>query len=318
MQIHQLGRREFITLLGSAAVCPLVAHAQQAMPVVGHIHDGLPEIVPNLLAAFRKGLSETGYVEGRNVAIEYRYSYNDPARLVEAVADLVRRRVSVIATPNSQDAAGAAKAATTTIPIVFGGGTDPVKSGLVASYNRPGGNVTGVVTMNAELVTKRLGLLHQLLPRATRVAVLVNPNNAGPVFESMMTEVREAAATIGLQIDVIYAGTSRDFDTAFASAVQKRADALLTFNSSLFGQQRTTGGAGSAPCRAGHVSRSHFADQRRRVGIYVGRILKGEKPADLPVLLPTKFELVINLKTASAMGLDVSPDMLSISDEVIE
>jgi putative ABC transport system substrate-binding protein len=162
-------RREFITLLGGAAASPLAARAQQpATPVIGHIHDGVPDIVPNLLAAFRKGLSETGYVEGRNVAIEYRYSYNDHARLAEAVADLVRRRVSVIATPNSQDAAGAAKAATTTIPIVFGGGTDPVKSGLVASYNRPGGNVTGVITMNAELVTKRLGLLHQLLPRATR------------------------------------------------------------------------------------------------------------------------------------------------------
>jgi putative ABC transport system substrate-binding protein len=223
-----LRRREFIVGLGGvAAAWPLTAGAQQrAMPVVGFLHAGSPEPIGNRVAAFRKGLSETGYVEGRSVAIEFRWAHNELDRLPELVADLVRGRVAVIATPGGGvPAVLAAKAATTTIPIVFGIGGDPVEAGLVPRLNRPGGNVTGVGSMNSELGTKQLGLLHELLPGAARFAVLVNPNT--PLAESMIADVRAAASAIGRQIEVLYVSTNRDIDAAFASLVQKRADALL-------------------------------------------------------------------------------------------
>ena len=220
-------RREFITLLGGvAAAWPLAARAQQtAMPVVGFLRPGSPELNAHLVAAFRKGMGETGYLEGRNVAVEYRWAHNDD-RLTELAADLVRLRVAVIATPGSTTAAAAAKSATTTIPIVFSGGGDPVQTGLVASLNRPGGNVTGVSSMSGELGTKRVGLLQELVPRAARLAVLVNPNN--PLAEAFVADIRAAAPAIGRQIEVVTASTSRDIDTAFATLVQKRADALVS------------------------------------------------------------------------------------------
>jgi putative tryptophan/tyrosine transport system substrate-binding protein len=241
MRPNHLRRREFIMLLGSAAalsnVGPLVAQAQQpTMPVIGYLHAGSPEASANLVAAFRKGLSEAGYVEGQNVAIEYLWTHNDNNRLPELAADLVRRRVAVIVTPNLVAAALAAKAATTTIPIVFGGGFDPVQAGLVASLNRPGGNVTGVNFMTVETGGKRVGLLHELLPGAARFAILVNPTN--PSAEPNITEARAAASVIGRQIEVLTASTNRDIDTAFASLVQKRADALLVSPEPLFTARR--------------------------------------------------------------------------------
>jgi putative tryptophan/tyrosine transport system substrate-binding protein len=284
-------RREFITLLGGAAAAwPLAARAQQrAMPVIGFLQSGSPEPNAHLVAAFRQGLGETGYVEGRNVAVEYRWAHNDNNRLPELAADLVRLRVAVIATPGSTAAASAAKSATTTIPIVFSGGGDPVQTGLVASLNRPGGNVTGVSSMSGELGAKRLGLLQELVPRAARFVMLVNPNN--PLAEAFVTDVRAAGAAIGRQIEVLTASTSRDIDTAFA--MDAEAGGLISYGPS-------------------------NTDLVRQAGIYTGRVLKGEKPADMPILRATKFELVINLKTAKALGLDVPPMLLARADEVIE
>jgi putative tryptophan/tyrosine transport system substrate-binding protein len=283
-------RRQFITLLGGAAAWPLVARAQQrAMPVIGFLQSGSPEPNAHLVAAFRQGLGETGYVEGRNVAVEYRWAHNDNNRLPELAADLVRLRVAVIATPGSTAAASAAKSATTTIPIVFSGGGDPVQTGLVASLNRPGGNVTGVSSMSGELGAKRLGLLQELVPRAARFVMLVNPNN--PLAEAFVTDVRAAGAAIGRQIEVLTASTSRDIDTAFA--MDAEAGGLISYGPS-------------------------NTDLVRQAGIYTGRVLKGEKPADMPILRATKFELVINLKTAKALGLDVPPMLLARADEVIE
>ena len=232
-------RREFINVLGGAAVAwPLKARAQQpAMPVIGFLNGGSPEGYAPMVAAFRKGLSETGYADGQNMAIEYRWANNEIDRLPELAADLVRGRVAVIATPVNTPAALAAKAATTTIPIVFGVGTDPVQAGLVSSFNRPGGNITGVAGMNWELGPKRLGLLHDLLPGAARFAVLVNPKNPD-VVQPFIKDVQAAGATIGRQIEVLAASTNRDIDTAFASLVQKRADALLVAPETLFSNRR--------------------------------------------------------------------------------
>jgi putative ABC transport system substrate-binding protein len=236
-------RRSFLTLLGTSAAAsawPLAARAQQAaMPVVGYLYPGSPEPIAGYVAAFRKGLSETGFAEGRNVAIEYRWAHNDFSRLPELAADLVRRRVAVIAAPGSGPAALAAKAATTTIPIIFKIGGDPVQAGLVASFNRPGGNVTGLASMTAEVGAKRLGLLHELLPGAARIAVLVGPTTGptAPAAETLITEARAAASTIGRQIEVLTAG-NREIDTAFASLVQKRADALLVGPHALFFDRR--------------------------------------------------------------------------------
>jgi len=322
-------RREFITLLSGAAVArPLAARAQQpAMPVIGYLYAGFPEPSAHLVAAFRKGLSETGYVEGQNVAIEFRWAEGRYDRLPELAADLVRRRVAVIATPGAAAGALAAKAATATIPIVFAIGSDPVQIGLVASLNRPGGNVTGV----SELMNKRLELLHALLPGAMRFAVLVNPTNLGSEVVTIK-DMQAAAAAIGLQVEVFYASNNRDIDTAIASLVQKRASALLIGPDVLFANRRlqlvtrTVREAMPAifPFRedaeAGGLMSygASLTDRNRQAGMYTGRVLKGEKPADLPVLRATKFEFVINLQTAKVLGLDVPAQLLALADQVIE
>jgi putative tryptophan/tyrosine transport system substrate-binding protein len=303
---------------------------QPAMPVIGYLLAGGPEGYANSLAAFRKGLSETGYVEGRNVAIEPRFAQNEFDRLPALAADLVRRRVAVIAT-FTLPAALAAKAATTTIPIVFNIGLDPVQAGLAASLNQPGGNVTGVTTMSDVLWSKKLGLLHELLPGAVRFAMLVNPNSP-LVAETTITEVQAAARTFGRQIEVLTASTNREIDMAFASLVQKRADALLVSPDTLFGSRRVQLVTLAARDRIPAIYRSRQfveagglmsygpnpSDQQREVGIYTGRILKGDKPADLPVMRATRFEFVINLQTARTLGIDIPATLLAIADEVIE
>jgi putative tryptophan/tyrosine transport system substrate-binding protein len=325
-------RREFITLLGGAAATwPRSAHAQQpAMPVVGFLFNGSPEDGANTAAAFRKGLSESGFVEGRNVAIEYRWAHNENDRLPELAADLVRRRVAVIATMGGPATAFAGKAATTTIPIIFSNGLDPVQTGLVASLNRPGGNITGITSMNAELMPKRLGLLHELVPGAARFAVLINPTS--PAADTMIADLQAAAATIRRQIDVLTAVINRDIDAAFASLMQKRVDALVVAPglpiANINAQLVTLAARHAVPAiypnrgftEAGGLMSygTSLLDQARQVGLYTGRILKGEKPADLPVMRATRFEFVINLKTARALGLEIPPGLLAIADEVIE
>src|SRR5262245_16995410 len=332
MTSEPVHRRSFLTLLGGApAAWPLAARAQQAtVPVVGYLGNASPEATAHLVAAFRKGLSETGYVEGHNIAIEFRWTHNDDNRLPELAADLARRRVAAIAAPGSIAAALAAKAATATIPIVFSAGADPVQMGLVTSLNRPGGNITGVTTMNNELVGKRLGLLHELLPRAARFAVLVNANN--PSSGSLIMEARAAAAAIGRQIEVLTVSTNGDIDAAFASLVQKRADALLVSPDPLFINRRvqlqSLAARYAVPAiyslrenaEAGGLMSygSSITDLFRQTGIYVGRILKGEKPSDLPVMRATKFEFVINLQTAKLLNLTIPPTLLALADEVIE
>jgi putative tryptophan/tyrosine transport system substrate-binding protein len=326
-------RREFITLLagGAAAAWPLPARAQQsAMPVIGFLHPGSPEANAKFTAGFRKGLSETGYVEGRNVAIEYRWAHGENGRLPELAADLLSRPVSVIATPGSVAAALAAKAATTTIPIVFMIGVDPVQAGLVVSLNRPGGNVTGTNSLNAGLVAKQLGLLHQLLHRDARFAVLVNSNN--PQSRSSVTDVQATASVMGQQLEILTATTSRDIRLAFDAAVRKRADALLIIADPLFAnrlvQLATLAARHAMPAifalrefaEAGGLMSygSNLTDLFRLAGTYTGRVLKGEKPADLPILQATRFEFVINLQTADALGLEIPPTLLAVADEVIE
>ena len=325
-------RRKFITLLGGAAAWPLAAQAQQAaMPVVGYLAAGTPETWANVVAAFRKGLGETGFAEGQNVAIEFRWARNELDRLPELAADLVRRRPVVIATPSSAAATLAVKEATTTIPIVFSTGADPVQTALVASLNRPGGNVTGVNNMSGELGAKQLGLLHELLPAATRFAVLVNPNNR-LLAEPSIQDAQATASTLGLQTDILYVSTNRDIDSAFASLMQKRVDGLMVgpdplFNSRLV-QLATLAVYHRVPAiyfdrafaeAGGMLSYgANVTDQHRQLGIYTGRILKGEKPADMPVVQPTQFELVINLSTARAIGITVPPSLLAQANEVIE
>jgi putative ABC transport system substrate-binding protein len=327
-------RRDFITLLGGAAAAlPLAARAQQrpAVPVIGFLHPDSPESRAHHVAAFRKGLSEAGFVEDRNVAIEYRWARGESDRLPELAADLVRRRVAVIAATGGDQSPRAAKAATATIPIVFGVSADPVALGLVASLNRPGGNVTGLIAINSELESKRLGILHDMLPGATRFAVLTGDVSA-TVTASSIAEVRAAAPTIGGQIEALTAGTKGDIDAAFASLVQKRADALLVFPNVLFFNRRvqlvTLAAHHRVPAiysqrefaEAGGLMSygTNLADRDRQVGIYAGRILKGEKPADLPVMQLTKFEFIINLQTAKTLGIAIPPGVLAIADEVIE
>ena len=322
-------RRAFITLLGGAAAWPLAARAQQSakLPVIGVLGFGWPEA--SVAAAFHKGLNVTGYSEGRNVAIEFRWAQNDTARLVDLAADLARQRVSVIAALGGTSAL-AAKAATATIPIVFNTAGDPVQMGLVATLNRPGGHVTGIADLHMQLAAKRLGFLYELLPRATRLAVLVNPNSR--VVQTEIAEAQAAAAAIGRELDVVGASTSREIDIAFASLVQNRTDGLLVGPHSFFLNRR----AQLVTLTARHALPTMFgfreiaeagglmsygpslSDEDRQVGIYVGRVLKGEKPADLPIMQPTKFEFVINLQTARVLGLDVPPTLLSLADEVIE
>jgi len=302
MQIGQLNRREFIALVGGAAAWPLVAHAQQsAMPVIGFLGTISPDRWASRLHAFRQGLSETGYVEGRNVGIEYRWAEGQNDRLPALAADLVRRQVRVIATPESTPAAFAAKAATTTIPIVFSVGVDPVAVGLVASLNRPGGNLTGVTNLNAEILPKRLELMHELVPTATTIALLVNPSNP-LVAETESRDAQTAARTLGLQLHVLHASTDRDFDTVFASLAQMRAVALV-INTDVFFNSRSEQLAALAlrhtvpaifqyrefVASGGLMSYgTSTTDVFRQVGIYTSRLLRGESPADLPVQQVTK------------------------------
>jgi len=325
-------RRDFITLVGGAAAWPVVVRAQQgAMPVIGFLHSASAATYSHLLAAFRKGLSDAGFVETQNVAIEYRWSEGHNDRLPALAAELVRQQVAVIVTPGSTAATLAAKVATSTIPIVFLSAVDPVKTGLVAALNRPGGNVTGISDIGVELVAKRLGILHELLPGAARFAVLVNPDNPA-VTETFVTEAQTAALAIGRQIEVFTASTNRGIDSAFATLVKKRTDAFLISTDALFITRRvqlvTLAARHAVPAmyfrrefaEAGGLMSygSNLMDQFRLSGIYVGRILKGEKPAEIPVQLPTKFEFVVNLQTAKLLGIEVPVTLLARADEVIE
>jgi putative tryptophan/tyrosine transport system substrate-binding protein len=324
-------RRELIGLLGGAAAWPLAARAQQpAMPIVGFVTGRSPEDSTRLDPAFRKGLNETGYVEGQNVMVEYHWLEGQYDRLPSLIADLVGRRVAVIAALVNA-AALAAKAATTTTPIVFLVTEDPVSLGLVASLARPGGNMTGVNILFAELLAKRLGLLHDLVPKAVRVAVLVNPANTTNA-EATLREIPDAARSLGLQIQVINASTSREIDAAFATVVRGRADALFVAPDAFLISRRVQLATLAArhaipatyPAReivevGGLMSYgTDIVDMYRQVGVYTGQIIKGAKPEDLPVLQSTKFEFVINLQTARALGLEVPPGLLTAADEVIE
>jgi putative ABC transport system substrate-binding protein len=323
-------RREFITLLGGAAAWPLAARAQQATPpTIGFISLGSQEGATDFITAFRKGLSESGFVEGGNVVIEYRFARNDFARLPEWAADFARRQVAVIVA-NCFAPAFAAKAATTTVPIVFQTGGDPVQSGLVASLSRPGANVTGVTILVTELATKQLGLLHELLPGAKRFAVLINPTS--PNAEPLIMEARTAAAALGLPVDILTASDIEGIDAAFASLAQSRPDALMVAGNTLFGNRRVQIVTLATHQRLPtiHLSRAGAQegglmsygplqnDSAHQLGLYTSRILKGAKAGDLPVIQEAKFEFVINLKAAKALGISVPPTLLARADEVIE
>jgi len=326
-------RREFISLLGAtAAACPLTARAQQpALPVVAFINSGTADVQATRLAAFRKGMSEAGYVESQNVTVEYHWMNGHYEGLPALLDDLVRRRVAVIATPGSNPAALAAKAATATIPIVFGVAEDPVALGLVASLAHPGGNATGVNFFAAEIDAKRLGLMHELLPKVTRFAVLVNPTNATSA-ETTTKALKEAAPSIGLELLFGNASTPAEIDTAFAAFARERASALFIAPDGFFGSRGAQFAALAARDRlpASYVSRetveagllmsygTSFDDMFRQIGVYTGSILKGTKPADLPVLQSTKFEFILNLKTARSLGVEIPPTLLARADEVIE
>jgi putative tryptophan/tyrosine transport system substrate-binding protein len=326
-------RREFMTLLGGAAAsAPFAARAQQAaMPVIGYLGTASPDAWADRLKAFRQGLSESGFVEGRNVTIEYRWADNQYNRLQALAADLVSRGVNVIVTPASAPAALAAQAATKTIPIVFETGADPVTMGLVASLNRPGGNITGVTASSFALGPKRLEVLHEAVPSARLIAALVNPA-AGDIAERQKEDLQAAARTMGLELLVLQAGADRDLDAAFSTLLQKRAGGLVVipevFSNSrreqiaalalrhavpaIFQSREFTAGGGLLSY-GGDVAETHHL-----AGVYTGRVLKGEKPADLPVIQGTKAELIINLKTAKALGIDMPPALLGRANEVIE
>jgi ABC-type uncharacterized transport system substrate-binding protein len=323
-------RRDFVTLLGAVTAWPFAAQAQQpTMPVIGFLHSGSPKPNINLVTAFGDGLNEAGYVDNKNVAIEFLWAGGRYDRLPGLASDLVFRKVAVIFGAGPP-AAHAARSATTTIPIVFVSGDDPVKSGLVASLNRPGGNVTGVALFTGQLGAKQLGLLRELLPKAALVAVLVNPNN--PLTEAVTTDVRAAAAVTGHQIQIVNASDEGEIDKAFATLKELHADALIVGADPYFFARNDQLVALAAryaipafyelrefAVNGGLMSYgASITDGYRRAGAYAGQILKGAKPADLPVLQPTKFELVINLKTVKALGLTLSPGLLAIADEVIE
>ena len=320
-------RRLFIAGLGGAVAWPFAARAQQRMPVIGYLSAGaIGSYAP---PAFHRGLSQAGYVEGRNVAIESRWAQNDPRRLPDLAADLVRRQVAVIAAGGGT-AALAAKALTSTIPIVFLSTFDPVEQGIVASLNRPGGNVTGFASLAGEVERKQLGLIHELLPRATRFALL--RSRAGATRGTVITDLQVAAESIGVEMEVLDAGTNAAIDQAFADLVQKHIEALLVENVFLFRDRRTqilTLAAhhsipvmygGRADVEAGGLMSygPNTTDLDRQFGIYIGRVLKGEKSADLPVMRATRFEFLINLQTAKTLGIEVPPTLLALADEVIE
>jgi ABC-type uncharacterized transport system substrate-binding protein len=327
-----MNRREFITLIGGAvAAWPLAARAQQpAMPVIGFFFSQSADPFTHRLSAFRQGLKEAGYVEGQNVVVEYRWAEGQSDRLPVLADELVRRQVAVIVAPG-EPATLAAKAATTTIPIVFAVAEDPVRRGLVASLARPGGNLTGINFIGAELVAKRLELLRELVPGASRVAVLVNPTNA-TTTESTLRDVAVAARALGLQTQTFKASTNRDIDAAFAALVRGRADALFVAPDGFFNSRRvqlatvatrhavpmTSGGREIAEAGGLMSYGPNIVDVWRELGVYAGRILKGAKPAELPVVQSSKFELVINNQTARTLGLTVPPMLLARADEVIE
>jgi putative ABC transport system substrate-binding protein len=324
-------RRAFIVLLGStAAAWPRAVRAQQtAMPVVGYLNNGSPESDASRLTGLRRGLSQTGYVEGRNLVIEYRWAGNQADRLPALATDLVQLRVAVVVSPGLV-ATLAAKAATTSIPIVFGVGNDPVQLGLVASLNRPGGNLTGFSNVNLELGAKGLALLHELVPGTATIGFLENPNN--PAFELTMRDVLAAAPVMGLTVQTLKASTDREIDAAFASLVQARTGALLVGSDAFFNSRierlielaahhaiPTMYPVREFVVAGGLISYgTSLTEMYRQVGLHTGRILKGEKPADLPVIQTTKHELIINLKTAKTLGLEIPPTLLALADEVIE
>jgi putative tryptophan/tyrosine transport system substrate-binding protein len=321
-------RRKFITLLGGAAAWPLAAHAQQPMPVIGFVRITTPEDSAPFVAAFARGLGESGYIEGQNVAIEYRYAFNQVDRLPALMAELVGRKVTVLAATGGT--ARAAKLATATIPIVFTTGDDPVKAGLVASLNRPGGNLTGVSVFNNRLGSKRLGLLHEMVPTASPIGILVNPTN--PDAEDEAKDIQEAARGVGVQVLAVSASKADDIDEAFSTLVHQGARALIIGADAFFTGQRSqiaivasrhalpTMWVARIEVAAGGLMGygASLFDVYRRAGVSAGQVLKGAKPADLPVQLPTAFDLVINLRTAKTLGLEVPPTLLARADEVIE
>ena len=326
-------RREFITLLGGAAAAwPLAARAQQsAMPVIGFLGSASSDLYSKALGAFRQGLGETGYVEGRNVMIEYRWASGQYDQLPALAADLVRHHVSVLVAPGSTPAALAAKAATAMIPIVFQLGTDPVAAGLVPRLDRPGGNVTGVTNINTELAPKRLELLRELIPTAKLIAVLVNPTSAF-ITENISKDLQSTARTLGLQLEILSASNENDFDKVFATLAQLRADALVIAPDAMFISRSEELGALTLRHRVPAITQyrefavagglmsygGNSTEAVRLLGIYTGKVLKGEKPADLPVVQSAKVELVINVKTAKALGIAIPNTLIGRADEVIE
>jgi putative ABC transport system substrate-binding protein len=324
-------RRKFLATLGGAAAWPVAVRAQQpAVPVIGFLHSGSPEQNAKRLAAFRKGLNEAGFVEGQNVAIEYRWAAGESDKLPALATDLIRRRVDVIATAGSTPASVVAKAATTTIPIVFAVGADAVALGLVASLNRPGGNVTGITSLNADVAAKRLGVLRELVPQATRYFTLVNPTSQ--LAEPFIKDLQAGAASLAIHIDVLHASTDGEIEAAFAGLPQPAGTVLIFPPDAFFYIRRERIAAlaarhtvptifdGRDYVDAGGLASygADFLNVMELAGNYTARILKGEKPADLPVVQAAKFELVINLKTAKALGVTVPPTLLAIADEVIE